>query len=123
MNTFTPVELDKQYTVEDIKQIVHEARIAAYAAAQTYFNDVMDCVDGGACGFAWVNIHGIKGNTRIGRKLKQAGVDRSWDKSYQIWNPSGYGCQNIDTLEAGARAAAEVFKHYGFTAYAGSRLD
>jgi hypothetical protein len=123
MNTFTPVELDKQYTVEDIKQIVHEARIAAYAAAQTYFNDVMDCVDGGACGFAWINIHGIKGNTRIGRKLKQAGVDRSWDKSYQIWNPSGYPVQNIDTLEAGARAAAEVFKRYGFTAYAGSRLD
>ena len=123
MNTFTPVELDKQYTVADIERIVYEAKCAAYAAAQTFFNDVMDGEDRGACGFAWVNIHGIKGNTRIGRKLKQAGVDRSWDKSYQIWNPSGYPVQNIDTLEAGARAAAEVFKHYGFEAYAGSRLD
>ena len=28
-----------------------------------------------------------------------------------------------DTLEAGANAAAEVFRKYGFEAYAGSRLD
>jgi hypothetical protein len=31
--------------------------------------------------------------------------------------------QNIDTLEAGAEAAAKVFEKYGFQAYAGSRLD
>jgi len=29
----------------------------------------------------------------------------------------------VDTLEAGARAAAGVFEKYGFEAYAGSRLD
>jgi hypothetical protein len=29
----------------------------------------------------------------------------------------------VDTLEAGAAAAAAVFKKYGFEAYAGSRLD
>jgi hypothetical protein len=40
-----------------------------------------------------------------------------------MWNPSKYGCQNVDTLEAGAQAAADVFKKYGFRAYAGSRLD
>jgi hypothetical protein len=33
------------------------------------------------------------------------------------------GVQNIDTLEAGAEAAARVFEKYGFQAYAGSRLD
>ena len=30
---------------------------------------------------------------------------------------------HVDTLEAGARAAADVFKKYGLRAYAGSRLD
>jgi hypothetical protein len=40
-----------------------------------------------------------------------------------MWNPSRYGCQNVDTLEEGARAAADVFRKYGFNAYAGSRLD
>ena len=121
--TLTPAALADRYSVEDIKNIVDEARVAAYAAAQTYFMDVMDGHDGGACGFAWMNIYGIKGNTRIGKRLKAAGIEQSWDKKYQIWNPSGYPVQNIDTLEAGARAAALVFKRYGFEAYAGSRLD
>jgi hypothetical protein len=117
-----PAELAERYTVENLKEIVALAKDAAYRAADAYENDVMQG-GWGACGFAWMNIYGIKGNTRIGRKLKQAGVEQSWDKSFQIWNPSGYPTQNVDTLEAGARAAAEVFKRYGFTAYAGSRLD
>ena len=117
-----PTELAERYTVEDLKAIVAEARDAAYKAADTYENDVMQG-GWGACGFAWMNIYNIKGNTKLGRRLKQAGVEQSWDKSFQIWNPSGYPTQNIDTLEAGARAAAEVFKRYGFVAYAGSRLD
>jgi hypothetical protein len=29
----------------------------------------------------------------------------------------------VDCKEIGAQAAADVFKKYGFTAYAGSRLD
>ena len=120
--TLSPVELDKRYTVENIREIVALAKDAAYRAADAYEHDVMQG-RWGACGFAWVNIYKIKGNTKIGRKLKAAGVDQSWDRSFQIWNPSGYPTQNIDTLEAGARAAAEVFKRYGFEAYAGSRLD
>ena len=120
--TLTPAALAERYTVEDLQMIVAEAKRAAYAAADTYENDVMQG-GWGACGFAWMNIYGVKGNTKIGRRLKLAGVDQSWDKSFQIWNPSGYPTQNVDTLEAGARAAAEVFKRYGFEAYAGSRLD
>jgi hypothetical protein len=118
-----PTELAERYTVEDLQMIVAEAREAAYKAAMTYINDVLDGQDMYACGFAWTSIHGIKGNTKIGRRLKQAGVEQSWDKSFQIWNPSGVGYQNIDCKEAGARAAALVFKSYGFVAYAGSRLD
>ena len=117
-----PTELAERYSVENLKEIVALAKDAAYRAADAYENDVMQG-GWGACGFAWMNIYGIKGNTKIGRKLKQAGVEQSWDKSFQIWNPSGYPTQNVDTLEAGARAAAEVFKRYGFEAYAGSRLD
>jgi len=120
--TMTPAALAELYTVEDIKRIVDEACDAAYKAADTYENDVMQG-GWGACGFAWVNIYGIKGNTKIGRRMKLAGVGKDYTGALQIWNPSKYPTQNVDTLEAGARAAAEVFKRYGFTAYAGSRLD
>ena len=121
--TLTPAALAELYTVEDIKRIVEQACDAAYKAADVYENDVMQG-SWGACGFAWVDICGIKGNTKIGRRLTQAGIGKDWTgRAYQIWNPSKYGTQNVDTLEAGARAAADVFKKYGFTAYAGSRLD
>jgi hypothetical protein len=119
----TPNELAERYTVENLREIVALACDAAYRAADAFEHDHFPNGGWGACGFAWMSLNGIKGNTRIGRRLKQAGISQSWDKRFQIWNPSGYPTQNIDTLEAGARAAAEVFKRYGFDASAGSRLD
>ena len=111
-----------------IQQAVREAKEAAYEAADHFFKTKLGGRDQYACGFAWVNIHShngvrIKGNTKLGKNMKAAGIGQDYTKSFQIWNPSGYGCQNVDTLEVGARAAADVFKKYGFEAYAGSRLD
>lgn len=82
-----------------------------------------------ACGFAWTTIYPKhKGNTKDGRAerktLEEMGFRKDWTgKAYEYWNPSGHGCQNVDTKEAGARAAADVLRKYGFDAYAGSRLD
>jgi len=121
----------KFYTVEDLRNILAEACDAARKAADTFFHDVMNGQDSGACGFAWVNIYlddgkygtKIKASTKLGKNMKAAGIRTDWQRVFQVWNPSGYPVQNIDTLEAGAQAAAEVFKRYGFAAYAGSRLD
>ena len=110
-------------TQEQVNQIVKEAQDAAYKAAMEFFYDKLGGRDQYACGFAWVNIHGVKGNTKLGKMLKAAGVRQDYTKAFQIWNPAQMGCQNVDTLEEGARAAAEVFRKYGFEAYAGSRLD
>lgn len=115
-------------TVEQIQEVVQEARDAAYAAADHRHRTVYGGVDQGACGFAWVNIYKyagqpIKGNTRVGRAMKAAGIRQDYTRAFQIWNPSGYPVQNVDVLEAGAEAAAKVFEQHGFVAYAGSRLD
>lgn len=112
------------YTVEQIKDIVAEAQTAAFAAATKFFQDKLGGVDQYACGFAATRIYGIKGNTKLGRTLKAAGINRNdYEKCFEIWNPSKFPCQNVDTLEAGARAAAEVFSRYGFDARYWSRLD
>jgi len=110
-------------TPEQIPAIVAEAQQAAHAAAQKYFTEKLGGQDRFACGFAWVNIYGVKGNTKIGRALKECDIRPAYSGGLQMWNPSKFGCQNVDTLEAGAAAAAAVFKRYGFEAYAGSRLD
>ena len=113
-----------EYTIEQVQNIVAEAKAEARRAADAYFQTKLGGQDQYACGFAWVDIFGIKGNTKLGKILKAAGVERSdYKKCFSIWNPSEHGAQNIDTKEAGAEAAARVFEKYGFQAYAGSRLD
>jgi hypothetical protein len=111
------------YTQQQIDSIVAEAKQAAHSAADVFFKTELGGQDKWACGFAWVNIHGIKGNTKLGKMLKTAGVTQDYTRAFQIWNPSQYGCQNVDTLYEGAVAAATVLKKYGFNAYPGQRLD
>ena len=112
-----------EFTKEQVEAIVAEAKVEAEQAARKFFQEKLGGKDQFSCGFAWVDIYGIKGNTKVGKAFKAAGVRKSYTGSYQIWNPAGLGVQNIDTLEAGAEAAAKVFEKYGFRAYAGSRLD
>lgn len=112
------------YTVDQLKSILNEAQTEANIAATKFYNEKLNGRDQYACGFAWVDIYGIKGNTKLGRAMKAAGFERSdYKKCFTIWNPSGLNCQNVDTKEVGASAAAKVFQKYGFTAYSGSRLD
>ena len=111
------------YTQDQVNAIVAEAKQAAFQAADKFFKERLGGRDQYACGFAWTNIYKVKGNTKLGKMLKAAGVRQDYTKAFQLWNPAGYGCQNVDTLEAGAEAAAKVFQKYGFEAYAGSRLD
>lgn len=72
---------------------------------------------------AWVTTY-EKGTTRLVRELKRQGFSKAYGGGYQLWNPSGFPCQNVDTLEVGARAAARVLtERLGVEFYAGSRLD
>ena len=119
----------KLYTVSDLEAIMAEAKASAAIAAQSYLDDWKQSTGGNEygepmyCGFAWVNIYGVKGNTKLGRAMKQAGYQKSYDGSIQIYNPAGYGGQSMDVKEHGAPAAAAVFESYGFRAYMGSRAD
>lgn len=111
--------------VKDLREIIQEAREAAFEATQDYLNKHGD---GYPCGSAWVHLHKfdgkrLKGNTKIGKALKAAGVEQNYSRVFEIWNPSGHFTQNVVAKEEGARAAANVFRRYGFEAYPGSRLD
>ena len=107
-------------TQEQVTAIVTEAYTEANKAARNFLavHGDRDC-----CGFAWTNIYGVKGNTKLGKMLKAAGVRQDYTKAFQLWNPAKLPVQSLSVLEAGAQAAADVFRKYGFEAYAGSRLD
>jgi hypothetical protein len=118
-------ETEMELTAQQVEQIVNDAMTSAAEAAKralAQYGD-RDC-----CGFAWVNVYDYKGtkiraNSKMGRALTAAGVRKDYQGAYCLWNPSKAGVQSMGILEAGAYAAAEVFKANGFTAYAGSRMD
>lgn len=116
-------------TMIDVDAVKNEMSVAARNASAEYVTRHYGGEDAGACGFAWVTIYPEnKGNTRAGRAeremIRALGFELDWTgKSFQLWNPGKWGGQNIDTKEAGARAAADVLRKYGFKAHAGSRLD
>jgi|SRR6056300_42277 hypothetical protein len=113
----------EKFDVDDLIKIKQEAKAAAEKAAEDYWYNELDGEDKYSCGFAWVEIYGINGNSKLGRKMKKAGFSKNYNGAYEVWNPSGIGAQNIDVKEKGADAYANVFKEYGFKAYACSRLD
>ncbi len=109
------------FTQEQVNAIVQEAMIEARKAAEAA---LAKYGDRDACGFAWTNIYGVKGSTKLGKMLEAAGVRKnSYERAFQLWNPAKIGVQSMGILEAGADAAAQVFRKYGFEAYAGSRMD
>jgi len=114
-----------ELTAQQVEQIVDDAMTSAAEAAR---RALAQYGDRDACGFAWVNIWDYKGtkirsNSKLGKALAAAGVRKDYQGAYCLWNPSKMGVQSMGILEAGAYAAAEVFKAAGFTAYAGSRMD
>ena len=108
--------------IDNIESIHNEATLAAQAAARKFFDEKLGGRDQYACGFAWVTVL-EKASTRLGRRLKEIGFRKAYGGGLQLWDPSRFPCQNVDTLEAGAQAYADVLKKYGIEAYAGSRLD
>lgn len=112
------------YTVEQLRNIYTEAQTAANVAASQVFYGKLNGVDSYPCGFAWVEIYGIKGSTKLGRNMTSAGFRRSdYKKCYEIDSLITINCQNVDVKEAGAFAAAKVLEKHGFRAYSVSRLD
>jgi hypothetical protein len=78
-------------------------------------------VEGGPCGFAWVNIK--PGTSAFAKYLKETGKARS-DSYYggvTVW-VGAFG-QSMTRKEAYARAYAGVLQTAGYKAYANSRMD
>ena len=110
------------FNAEAVQDACNEAAMAARVAAKAFYDKHgdRDC-----CGFAWVNIYGVRSNSRLGKTLQSYGFRKDYTGSLSLWNPSGSPTQSISIKEAGAYAYAEVIKQkLGLEkVYAGSRMD
>ena len=109
-------------TEQLVQDACNEAGIQARSAAKAFY---AKHGDRDACGFAWVNVWGVRSNSKLGKWLQAAGFRKDYTGSLCMRNPSGYPTQSISILEAGAEAYAQVLKDkLGLDrVYAGSRLD
>ena len=109
--------------VEAVQEACRQAAEAARNAAQQTYQALGG--DRGACGFAWVNVWGVRKNSKLGQALQAAGFRKDYTGALCLWNPARAGVQSLDILEAGAYAYAEGLKaKLGLErVYAGSRMD
>lgn len=81
---------------------------------------LIDIVDDGACGFAWVTVKPANSSFAIWAK-KNGLMSRAYDGGVQYW-VRGFG-QSVERKAAFAGAFAKVLRDNGIKAYAGDRLD
>jgi len=112
----------ESFNLEAVQDACNEAGMAARTAAKISYNQIGER---DACGFAWVNVWGVRSNSKLGKALQAAGFRKDYTGSLQLWNPSGHHTQSISVKEAGADAYAQVLKQkLGLEkVYVGSRLD
>jgi hypothetical protein len=106
-------------------QMAHVRALAeAQAAAKAFADKHMGGRDGGACGFAWVTVHSVRSNSKMGKALQEIGFRKAYGGGLQLWNKWWPG-QSIDAAEHGALAYAAVMKEeLGLDRiYSDSRLD
>ena len=116
------VATKETFNLEAVQDACNEAAMQARTAAKLMYAKIGER---DACGFAWVNVWGVRSNSKLGKALQAAGFRKDYTGSLQLWNPSGHITQSISVKEAGAEAYAEVLKtKLGLDkVYAGSRLD
>lgn len=109
----------------ELDLVVENAVIAAQSAAVAAGKDWLHRFgDRDCCGFAWVEIYGVRSNSKLGKALQKCGARRS-GRTLEFWNPVGYMSQSLSVLEAGAEAFARVIKDRLALerVYASSRMD
>ncbi len=111
------------YTNVQIKDIIQNADTASAVESTKYLNDHLGGKDAYPCGFAWVEIYGVRANSKLGKMLSALGMRKDVYSKCFIFHSNTPNVQNMDVKYMGARAAAEVLQKHGFRAYATSRID
>jgi len=124
-------------TIETLYNEAHEAGMVALRESEptpmivgtptSLFGNDIDTtkpvykVDGGVCGFAWVNVKPARGKFVAWCKQNQVGRRDEYNGGYTFW--VGEGGQSMERKMAYAAAFAKVLRDAGLNAYPDSRMD
>ena len=125
----TQTTVRQTITVAELAELAHKAGLKAGNKAipqpmvivDGETKEVIDVVDDGLCGFAWINIKPARGAFVNYLKAREWGSRDEYYGGHTIW-VSNFN-QSVTRKMAYAKAFAEVLNQYGIKAYAASRLD
>jgi hypothetical protein len=72
------------------------------------WNKPYEVVADGVCGFAWVEVYGVKGSTKLGKALIACGMHKNYGGGLRLSGNAWSMSQSMGANEEGARAAAKV---------------
>lgn len=103
-------------------QVIAVLEKAQKAGDQAFEQSYSQIGDRDCCGFAWVNVHGIRKNSKLGKVLMEHGFDKDYTGALQLW--ARYPTQSMTPKERGMQAYAKVLREeLEIEAYMGSRMD
>ena len=119
-------KMKEKYEKIDLHQMHSFAKKVAEQQTHKEIDKYPDGEPEFSVGFAWVNVYGLRKNSKLVKKFEEIGF--KWNEykkclgmsSYKILDYNG---QCIMVKEAGVHAYADVCKNYGLDIYAESRLD
>lgn len=104
-----------------VEHAVTNATQAAKEASSAYLKQYPHVYP---CGFAWVEVYGVKGSTKLGKALIACGMHKNYGSGLRLSGNAWSMSQSMGANEEGARAAAKVLGDLlGVRAYAASRID
>ena len=116
--------------MKNIQDIHTEATVMAQTAVAKFLEDWNTKTGGNEygepmyCGFAWVDVHVERTNSKEAKALESIGFKKSYrPKTMTLWDPAKHNGQSMDCKEVGAQAYADVLRAHGYKAYMGSRAD
>jgi hypothetical protein len=102
-------------------EVVLSAKQAAAAATASYLQTNPSWYP---CGFAWIEVYGVKGSSKLGKELMKAGFTKNYGGGLRLSNTWSGTSQSMVAAEIGADAAAKVLTNLlGVQAYGVSRID
>jgi hypothetical protein len=113
--------------IADVDSLVEAAVSQAVTEATRRTQDyIAKNGDRSLCGFTWVDVYGVRANSKLGKALIANGFRKdSYNKSLKFWSPDKTMTQSVDAKEVGAQAFVAVMRNTfpDIQVYAGSRLD
>ena len=122
MPTITKKDIEHGWNFQEALKIGRKAGLGETPVPMmVYGKDQAFLVEGGVCGFAWIEIRPARGPLVTYLKKSKQGYYSAYERAY-IFNIHDFG-QSMTRKEAMAEAMAAHLRKCGYNVYAGSRID